>query len=623
MINFLAIFAIVILFGVTALILIKKPKEINKHLLWVYIPVFIVGFILHLYVNTKTQDFKIHINILRAFFSSVKMFAFSIDSIIFTNVILDNLLYSIALTLLYLTASFSTALLIVILVHNYIRNQIRIKKVIKKKHYIVIGDNEYAFMFVNKMNNESVLITEDDSLFKELISKNINVTKGKINEKTLLKAGILKSESDIIIIEGNDIKNLNDALNIKKMNFPHTKIYANYEAENKTDWFGLKQETRGDINFFSLSELIVQDFIINNPLVNYLKPEYKDVNGIFLGFGNTNKKILRQMLINNQFEDTRFEAFVFDQNMLVEKERFIGQYYALWELDNYESSEYYEKIDNISKDQITFDNLDILSYSFKSKIINLIKDYSFIVVALGSDKFNAETALELNAYLKENNYNNYHIFVKLEDKSAFNKDLFDSHITYFGDKKNVLSKKILIDQELDKIAKKINALYLGISLDNLELISEEWNKLGFFEKESNRYAAYNIDVKLSYLGLTKEDIKNMTEEQYLNILKPKRNKLNEIEHNRWNAFYIMNNFLPMKKSDIYINDNGKVIRKNIEKKRHACLTTMKGLHDLELDSIRLLKEKGYKEDKFKQCYDVIEYDYLIMDYLHKLLRESS
>ena len=149
-------------------------------------------------------------------------------------------------------------------------------------------------------------------------------------------------------------------------------------------------------------------------------------------------------------------------------------------------------------------------------------------------------------------------------------------------------------------------------------INDRWTSLDTLSLESNTYAALNIRTKLNLLGLDYEEKGETTNKvidkttyfkKYLKINTKayklldeyialnQKNALIAQEHARWNAFHLINDFVPMKIKDIELikkDGNIKFKTKDLIIKEHSCLTSYKGLKEL---SLYLLNECNSNDKK--------------------------
>ena len=97
-----------------------------------------------------------------------------------------------------------------------------------------------------------------------------------------------------------------------------------------------------------------------------------------------------------------------------------------------------------------------------------------------------------------------------------------------------------------------------------------------------------------------------------------RKNLAEQEHLRWNAFMLMNGFVPAKKDVILAQKEGNEYTngKDYELRHHGNLTSMKGL-------IEFRKMIAERDGECEEKKDVIKYDYQLLDGAHWLLDKNG
>ena len=239
-------------------------------------------------------------------------------------------------------------------------------------------------------------------------------------------------------------------------------------------------------------------------------------------------------------------------------------------------------------------------------------------------------------------YNNYHVFVNGCEEYHVNEE----KLTYYGSTKTILSHNVIVNDELSIIARTVNKMYYQEKLieykekENYNALverqaNESWINQSYFSMYSNIYSALSLRIKLNLLGLDyvadgkKENLElisqryneGLQKESY--FIRSKRNALLAHEHARWNAYHLLNEFMPLKKDDItYVVKDGKVkfTIKDMEAKKHACLISFKGLDKLSIylanQASKLLDKELSKED-----YDYYIYDEALIRSAKGLLEE--
>ena len=101
------------------------------------------------------------------------------------------------------------------------------------------------------------------------------------------------------------------------------------------------------------------------------------------------------------------------------------------------------------------------------------------------------------------------------------------------------------------------------------------------------------------------------------------------EHIRWNAFYIGNGYVPLKKDQIKLievdGEYGPVFYKDDNVLNlHACLTTYKGLdqyHKLLADLLTKENKKDYEENLL--TVETYKYDHMIIESIKPMFKDSN
>ena len=312
-------------------------------------------------------------------------------------------------------------------------------------------------------------------------------------------------------------------------------------------------------------------------------------------------------------------------------------------------------------------------------------DKNFIIVAFGNDLENIDMAQKLIEKRKEWDIDDLVIFVQA--RAFYKEDTLieDKNCYFFGYEADVVYdiEKILGD-DIYKMAKMRNEIYdieYYISNENPSPTTQEiskvkqdadvkWHKgLTPMLRESSLYACLSIRAKLNLIGLdyVKDtccpDIAGLTYEEYISVyshdgdrpvirddIKAQgkdvikysldfnphslRTYLGIHEHQRWNSFMISKGIIPSTLDQIYSErlPNGKYSNgKKYDARRHGNITTFGGLVGFR----RLLAHRANEEEltsyeeiistpqKGEEAYDVIKYDYQLLDDAYWLLTENN
>lgn len=320
------------------------------------------------------------------------------------------------------------------------------------------------------------------------------------------------------------------------------------------------------------------------------------------------------------------------------------------------------------------------------KIITAGKnDKSFVIIAFGSDLENIDMAQKLIEKRREWGLCDLIIFVRSRNFHKNDTLVTDEKCYFFGYESEVVYdiEKILQD-DIYKMAKMRNEIYdieYYISNKNPNPSQEEINKikaeadvkwhkrLSPMLRESSLYACLSIRSKLNLIGLDYVKCKEMpnekglTYDEYISVysrdgdipkirddikaqgkdvikydldFKPHsmRTYLGIHEHQRWNSFMISKGIIPSTLEQIYSEKlpNGDYTNgKRYDARRHGNITTFGGLVGFR----RLLAYRASgkeftdyesimsKEQAGEADYDVIKYDYQLLDDAYWLLTKNG
>jgi len=514
-----------------------------------------------------------------------------------------------------------------------------------------------------------------------------------------------------------------------------------YSFLERAEHFSYIENALGKIRFFNPYEVRARKFLWENPITKLIPFHWIDtekarlfnkykISNIFIGFGDTNKAIFKKSIINNQLLNIDYNALIICKDSKKHEKLFMNSAIGLFDtikngkiikrgaeiLPNPDNKVYLESPSEQNK--IVFKEADALTIELYDHVINEIKgtpaqkgkpaippsDYATVIIALGENKLSIETALELRQKLYESDliygkndgkeYQRVRIFVKTDEESILADEKILNSITKeitckiktFGTDEEILTEEYIIDDKMDTLAKNISNRYEG-SIENVTA-ANEWNTCTQFHRESNRYAAMAICIKLNLLGLDlkegkepdiddcaglfhkrygtnaafklraerkeiekairlarenekkgiavpdeikglkiKDEIIDLVERNNRKFADNARNNLAKLEHQRWNAFHLANDWtkLPIKK--IGAERDG---RQNGAAKQHACITTFSGLIRLrdmqknaEKAEIEKEKKKQYIEAESLLKADTIRHDFNTMDFLLDITAEGA
>lgn len=402
------------------------------------------------------------------------------------------------------------------------------------------------------------------------------------------------------------------------------------------------------VSCFDKYELTARQFVADYPVSAYVPREFfnknctlkagKEINVVFVGFGKVNYEIFKMCAMQFQFageEKGRLYSkpvhyHVFDRN----PPRLSNEMFSrlLYEFDEDFAECGFPKPDKVC-DLKEPSVLDVNSVEVRKALKALVSgnSFTFFVVSLENDFEDAACAHTVSRLFRGSE--NYRIFVRAKNNTGDKLVSDGDKIIYFGEEKLLYSHEAIVNNYLTELAQRINLLYnAGYGPDwlketqklkegerygyvsrmlsvpeHVKFMLTEWEKRPVMEQYANLYNALSLPFKLGLLGFKaqkrEEGAQGVTEEEfnsrYVNSGKASGyndysyyfktesgNVLAFCEHARWNAHYILSDYIQMSKEEmlkaVKTDENGKITapHKDTENKKHACLTTYEGLDEL-------------------------------------------
>lgn len=418
------------------------------------------------------------------------------------------------------------------------------------------------------------------------------------------------------------------------------------EAERKKE--GAKKRTyREYITIFTRNELIARRFVDAYPITaqmpreliapdSSVKPEAK-LNVFILGFSKLSKEIYKQFVINNQlamFQDGEYRLlplhyYIYDATADSRENNIDGLRHTLeTELGDHNEA-YFPLPEMPYRTECIRESL--YTTSCLREIAEKVKadDMSYLIIDTGDVYQNMLIADRVK--LLVNNSEKCRIFVYSETTKLSP----DENVICYGETANLFTHEIIVNESLVELAKTINKKYFkdyndptGERYKTEEALNaaneEDWRNSTYFNMYSNIYLANNLRLKLHLLGLEYaadgkgeglELLPHFSEEEktFESCLKPSvRSAQLAQEHFRWNAYHLLNGYLPMKKAKVGImkkegagpgEKDFDTVRKEGGAKKHACLTTYSGLMQLSQhladEANALFEGRGYTAEQFE------------------------
>ena len=459
--------------------------------------------------------------------------------------------------------------------------------------------------------------SENNPNIEEMIFRGAIVLIGDANSESLLKKIKVSKSKSIVLFSGNDIVNLEIAISMSQFLKESTSVYTH--LDNRDNYELLRSEVFQKINIksFNLYDSAAQVLFMEHPLgcnVDTIS-ENEQVKIALVGFDKVGESILYRILnLAHFYNQVPVHVDIYDFDIDFKRKEFLKSYPIdqeickdYWSINFKEESDFY--INNINYTQIIFCSID----SNRS-----IQD------SMRFMKTNTSELSKDNAQIYLFSDTHYKIATLIEN----NKNEFNNLYT-FGNFHKLCNYDVIINEELDKMAKKSDERY-----NQLHGYRSTWDKLDSFLKDSNRMQIEHLSIKLKIINyyLSKQNKQgnyNQIKEQALkkwfihggNMMWDKMlytkllveaiplevlNKIAIIEHNRWNAFHILNGW---KKIDIPKNSEEKVMKDKV-KKLHPCLVSWNKLdevsinhkHDYKSDDIETVMRIGDMLEDIDICY---------------------
>ncbi|MBQ4563654.1 MAG: hypothetical protein IJA58_04130 [Lachnospiraceae bacterium] len=577
-----------------------------------------------------------------------------------------TLVYVLGVVLALLT-TISTA---VEIFNQTLRNHFRLSKALNQSCCdIILGDSKRALQYAK--DGAAVLLLDENTNKNRvvgLIEAGYAVLRNGFSVQ-LLKSRQLNKTTRYNLICPNDeekyLDYINTYIDYRSVQTETKNFYLYVEIEEEKT-ATIRREIIEKSGFgswittFCSKELLARTFMEEHPITQYLPKEFIDadasirpdvkINVFHLGFERLGRELYRQSILNNQlvkFEDNEYKVFpvnyyIFDpsaksddwdiqslENVLKELKRKKDDYFTLPELPFITESS--------DKEPGSRETL-----SWVGKKICEEKTFSYVIVDSKDDYCNIEIGARLRSML--DGEHNFHLYIHSEE--SYTKD--DDLVTYFGKVDQVFTHEMIVNDSLSTMAKRLNEVYTEQSMKDASetpgfaetvkrKAEEEWNGFDYFTRYSNLYAAMNLRLKLNLLGLDyvkdgKGENTKLIEEKYPRredaykyqeyFVRSKRNALLAQEHARWNAYHLLEEYLPLAKNKITVKtgEKGKVRfnTKNTPAKLHACLTTYKGLGELSAHLADRAAELTGTSHRAEE-YDYYMYDEMLLKSSKNLL----
>ena len=650
---------LLLVFCVIYLLLTKSI--VDKKTFIFSVPIFIISFLLYSLGYVHVNNEYSMLGFLESIVAAIKAFGFEIEVDIMLELSLIDPIYRAGIYLSTIISGLTLVLSILGIFKIAIINSLRvIKNIYFKKSDIVIGYDDDAIFYCK--NSKAVLWIDSDeyNLSKEdkekLYMDNIAYIYSHISSKKFNKyIKFLKGKIDVVWFKNStgSLNNLFEILDNILIDEDRT-IEFHVQTEGEHLDFINQQLTNRCINklnvmatAFDCYELISREFAAHYNFANYLPSSFikngtlvdgKKISVVMLGFGKTGYSIFKSCILNNQFvkiNDGKYQAYPIDFHLFDSQSTAFNK-----PLVNYylHQNKYFANRDGSLPLIEATANIKTYVMDVKGEINDELLDiinsddnhFVFYIVALQNSLDNSAIAqkLSINSH-KDSSI----IFYNIDHKNEILQNSSDNVIP-FGYKNEILRHSIITNDELNKLATQNNEAYFKIRGNAPTKFSE----LNVFEKLSNIYSDINLMFKLNIMGLqlsNDSNVDGISKEEYMEIYCNDSNVKSFIyddyniystlstrmalayqEHLRWANFYLVNGFAPMNLNEVKFVA-GKIIHKNLDLKKHACLTSFEGLDILHKYELDLFLKNGI--NKTINDIETYKYDLQLMDNLYDTL----
>lgn len=515
------------------------------------------------------------------------------------------------------------------------------------QHIIVFGLGENNRVYVDselKDNNKKILIIEKDKnnpYIEYYREQGIGVVIGDaLSELTDQgKVNLLNAKHAVVSV-GDDLTNLE--ISIASLIIKNDlQLYVHIEDRKLRHFHKEKGALDGpNVKVFSyyedVSRVIFEEFDIdgNGSEIIYSGQEYSIV---IIGNTPLAHEIIAQATMMGQLPyENQLTIYCVDENAHKFQKAVDLHYTKISDIPNVkieylefgvDSKEFYES--DLFNNNIT--NL-IVCYEDEQKNLDIAANLASITY------LNAIADKTLNVNILIAMFSGYTFGNSIKENSDIFKNFY-----IFGSKKEIFDKKYIVGAERDKQAMATDYVYgnIGPKLVDfdtyayeyevydskhkdyqengfLQTTSENWQKLSYFKKESNRAVADQMKMKLKYLGLKMHKIDDVnTETLFLQNKQLFDQKLKDqvllarMEHNRWNTYHFLNGYSLI---DFVSVKDKKQLEKNHElKKVHMCLISF---DDFKTKADELL-HLGYGKGQFEG------YDFLINAHIPLIMANAG
>jgi len=449
-----------------------------------------------------------------------------------------------------------------------------------KNHIVVCGfginNRHYVDSELEKDKNVKIIIIERDKnnpfIDKYKLKDNIAVIiSDSANKNTQEITGVSDCEH-IIVSVGSDIQNLIIVDTIikrfgKNKNKNKIKIYLHYNSRSlevhldEKDIFKKWCNKKYFVEMFSYNENAARDLFQNKKTITAGVDTITGTNQVkllIIGFGDLGQEVAIQAAkLSSFYNGKKLKLTVVEKDLSA-----INTFLKI-----------HPSIEDIC--DFTYEIMNVNEKKFSDFVLKDCGSHTYIVYALANDGITMESLLHMaDIYKREKFLQKFKelpfIAVRFRGEVGLDLKKIYADIQEFGKSKDISSYKMIIDSEIDNLAKELSFKYDNKSGKNKD---ELWDELSNFHKDSNRAAVDHWLIKKEFIDEKSIDIENLKthQESCEESIKDLKYKLIDIEHRRWNNFHLLNGW-QHKYSKKWNNEESKETKKSHQKhKLHPCI----------------------------------------------------
>lgn len=588
---------IIVAIATVLILIIRKSRITVVHIRNILAPIVIVGVFTLYYIaysqNTLIDNEGVMLTMLRAAEYTARALVLMFDF----NGVKEALQYPLYYWSFIIINTLTVILFVLAAITLFVRRSYGWSRLIfrfRSESYIFTNANEESLILAcdichDKPNAMVVFLCSPTKRDEASIFNRVEAMGGiyiETDEKNplnvlLLRWHLVRSKSHIFFISDKEECNVADVFSltntIREDNLTtveqNTHLYVRFYSNDIRASF--EEQARAtcrniDYTIFSDADLIAYDVIERYAPVDSVKIDTQrgvateNYEVMIVGFDRKGSAILRKMMEFGQFVGSEFKATIVDKNVELIRGSFAALYPALEDSYN-----------------LNFVQLHVGESNFFNLLKSEAPTLKQIVVTLGSDSLNIQTAIEIRRILLQLNCESVQILAVVNSDETYNY-IHTSHelsaINCIGQQSTIFTEENVVKGAISLGARRINEYY---RISNPS--KPDWQGLEYIKKESNISAALHVYTKLKLLGLSANDLARFASEDefraWLSENPTRFKNLAIAEHLRWNASYFTRGWKCWQLSDI--PDNHKDGQDH-HRELHCCLVNWEQLPNVNL-----------------------------------------